>query len=93
MKRTGSDLNSLTKIRCILREGNATAGEDYEPYSIQLEFKAGQTQAQGTVTILPDVKQEGNEVFYIVMTTPYNGRTNLDDNLEVVIIDSIEGTI
>lgn len=92
IKRNGSDLNGKTTVNCqtLVSKGNATAGLDYKAESHKIEFTSGQKEANGTITILPDTIREGTEVFYILMTKPYNGR-RASLELKVVIIDAVEG--
>lgn len=95
VKRFGTDLRNPTKVSYILVSGTATPGLDYETnfMSQKLEFGPGVKEASGAVSILPDVLQEGNETFFIVLRKPYGGRKHSNNRLEVVIINSVEGKI
>ncbi|MBK8567006.1 MAG: family 16 glycosylhydrolase [Saprospiraceae bacterium] len=55
------------------RDKSAKTGEDYLATSGSLSFATGETEKTIAVTILPDIWEETNEVFELVLSNPING--------------------
>ena len=93
--RTG-DLSGVTNVSCRLapnKQNNATGDRDYSYKDLSniISFSVGQSEAKGQIRIFSDGDKEGIEVFYVSMKKPYNGHISGTGELEVVILDVVEG--
>ncbi len=55
------------RFRVLLRDGTATAGQDFEPYSVDAELAAGESEWRGVWRVLGDVLDEGDESLELVV--------------------------
>ena len=53
-------------------DGTASAGADYQATSGRLRFAAGQTEKTVSVSVLGDLRPEGNETFTLTLSNPVN---------------------
>jgi hypothetical protein len=80
VNRTGAT-NIPASVNYSTSNGSATSGSDYTPASGTLNFAAGETHRDFTVTILPDSTDEGNETVDLALSSgATSGLSIVDDD-------------
>ena len=67
--------------------GNALAGSDYTARTGTLTFRAGSTEADVRVALLPDTVLEGNETFSVVLSNPVGATLGVATGKGTIIND------
>lgn len=65
--RLGAFARDELTLTYATRDGTARAGADYEAAAGTLTFRAGESEANVSVPVLPDGLVEGNEFFYLLL--------------------------
>lgn len=60
-------------VQLTTEDASATAGADYVPQNVTLEFAAGETTKSVSLPILPDTLVEGDETVRLVLSNPTGG--------------------
>lgn len=78
-----------SQIRVRTVDGDALAGEDYEPIDEKIQFKSGQTEAEVQVGIIDDEGWEPDEDFYVELVDVTSGNRLLgeDTRTRITILD------
>ncbi|HUE74874.1 MAG TPA: S8 family serine peptidase [Pirellulaceae bacterium] len=90
---TLSSASSQTvSVQYATADGSATAGSDYAAASGTLSFAAGVTSQTITVSVLGDTVNEGNETFFVNLSTAVNAAIADSQGLGTILNDDVPPT-
>ncbi|XP_072552171.1 FRAS1-related extracellular matrix protein 2-like [Salminus brasiliensis] len=81
------DCSRTSVVRVHTRDGSATAGEDYTPVSVELQFSEGQTLQVVEVCVLFDTERETRETFTVHLRPDENMVADIKNTKAMVYID------
>ncbi|XP_026776488.3 FRAS1-related extracellular matrix protein 2-like [Pangasianodon hypophthalmus] len=81
------DCSRTSIVRVHTRDGSATAGEDYTPVSVELQFTEGQKLHVVEVSVLYDTERETRETFTVHLKPDDNMVADIQNTKVIVHID------
>ncbi|XP_033942134.1 FRAS1-related extracellular matrix protein 3 [Pseudochaenichthys georgianus] len=84
------DTSKVSLVRVHTKDGSATSGEDYNPLSEDVEFKAGETEHFVEIEILFDGQREMREAFIVHMKPDDNMVAEVQMNKAIVYIEEMD---
>ncbi|XP_030630785.1 FRAS1-related extracellular matrix protein 2 [Chanos chanos] len=86
------DCSKVSVVRVHTRDGSATAGEDYRPLSVELQFDQGQSLHFVEVLILHDTERETRETFTVHLKPDDNMVAEIQVTKAMVFIEESGST-
>ncbi|KAG8453958.1 hypothetical protein GDO86_000546, partial [Hymenochirus boettgeri] len=84
------DSSKVSIVRIHTKDGSATSGEDYNPLSEDIEFKAGETEHFAEIEILYDGLREMREAFTVHLKPDENMVAEIQMNKAIVYIEEMD---